>query len=200
MRLKRFLLAVVALIATAGAVAIAQQFPNLPTLSGPSYCAGFSTGPTGQVCSVTVPAGPTSVTGNETIPGDTNAPGGQQPQTVKIPITVFGGGATQVVTTNANVALADGVSTLISNQGAATIALINLPINPKDGQTVRIVNAGSGVLTLTSIAVGVGSGDTIVQGAAPASLAIQTNNAVAAAASSVAYRFNAANSTWYRLD
>lgn len=185
-------------VASVAAVA-AGMFPGLPIVGAGSYCGGFSTGVNGQVCTVTVPAGPTALTGKELIPADTQLAQGQAPQTVSIPAAALGAGLQQVVTTNASVAMVQGQTSLISNQTTATIALINLPPNPVNGQRATITNAGSGVLTITSIAVASGSGQSIVQGAAPASLAIQTNNSAAAAASTVQYVYNAANTTWYRV-
>lgn len=64
-----------------GAVAaIAQMFSGLPIVGGASYC--MTT--VNNVCTQTIPAGPTSVTGAETIPLDTNLTSGQSPQTAKI--------------------------------------------------------------------------------------------------------------------
>ena len=45
-------------------------------LFGQSYCAGYVNG----VCTTTIPAGTSSFTGGETVPIDTNLPGGQSPQ------------------------------------------------------------------------------------------------------------------------
>lgn len=151
------------------------------------------------VCNQYTPAGPAAIPNSALIPADTGLSNGQNPQTIRVPITIFaqGLGTAQVVTTNASVVMTDGVSTLISNQGTVTIASIKLPPNPKDNQLVRIANAGSGVLTITAIAVGT-TGQSIV-GTAPASLAILTNNAAAAAENNATYVYKAANTSWYRI-
>lgn len=63
-------------VASAGAGIWNESYPKV---AGASYCA--STGNNG-VCTQTVPAGPTAMTGNETIPMDTNLASGRNPQTV----------------------------------------------------------------------------------------------------------------------
>ncbi len=63
----------------------AGLFPGFPVVGGAAYCNGTSTGATGtQVCTTTVPAGPTIVTGLERVPADTQIAGGGQPQTVSL--------------------------------------------------------------------------------------------------------------------
>lgn len=177
--------------------AFGQAFPNYPTVGVPADTECLSYG-NNNVCNQYRPAGPDALAPTATIPADTNTANGQNPQTVRVPLSYLaqGAGEAQVVTTNASVVMADNVSTLISNQTTATIALINLPVHPAENQVVKIVNAGSGVLTITSIAVGVGSGHTIVGGAAPATLAVQTTGTQAAVAD-VAYLFS--NDVWYRI-
>lgn len=88
--MKRIALGLLATVATVGIAFSAGQFPNYPTVGSSSYCGGFSTGTTGQVCTVTVPAGPASTTGLELIPADTELANGQQPQTVTIPNSYVG--------------------------------------------------------------------------------------------------------------
>lgn len=88
--MKRLALGVAALVACVGLAFGAGQFPNYPIVGGASYCGGYSTGPTGQVCVVTVPAGPATTTGLELIPADTEIANGGQPQTVTIPSPLIG--------------------------------------------------------------------------------------------------------------
>lgn len=179
--------------------AFGQAFPNYPTVGVPANTECLSYGNNG-VCNQYRPAGPNALAPTATFPADTNSSNGSMQQTVRVPVSRFaqGMGTAQVVTTNASVALADGVSTLISNQAAATIALVNFPPNPTDNLVVRITNSGSGVLTLTSVAVAVGSGQSIV-GTAPATLGILTNNAAAAVETSAAWLYQLSNKTWYRV-
>ncbi|HEX5508938.1 MAG TPA: hypothetical protein VFX37_10585 [Pseudolabrys sp.] len=191
-------LGVLALIATP--VLAAGLWPDLPIVGGAAYCGSTSVAGvpgTSGVCNNTVPAGPSALTGTEFVPADTAYAQGQPPQTVKVPASLFATGAIQVVTSNTSVTIANGISTLVSNQSTATIASITLPSAPMNNQVVTIANAGSGVLTIT--AINAASGQSIVQGAAPASLGVQTNNAAAAVLSSVAYEYQASNTTWYRI-
>lgn len=88
--MKRIALGLAALVAVVGIAGAAGQFRGYPIVGGASYCGGFSTGPTGQVCTVTVPAGPPATTGMELVPADTELPSGQQPQTVTLPSALVG--------------------------------------------------------------------------------------------------------------
>jgi hypothetical protein len=220
MKLTRRLSGLLAVALTAGiatAAYAAGNWSTLPIVGSASFCASTVSGvqlPAGQgsygvvpgstqgsgqsICGQTVPAGPAALTGSELIPMDTGLANGAPPQTVVAPSNLFASGAMQVVTGTASVTIANGISSLVSNQSTATIAAITLPSAPMNNQVVRISNAGSGVLTIT--AINANTGQSIVQGAAPATLAIQTNNSDAAAASSIAYQYQASNSTWYRLE
>lgn len=83
--------ALAALVAVALPVtfAVAQLFGNFPQVGGPAYDAGSG---------VMVPAGPSALTGLETVPADTNLSQGRQPQTVKVPVSLLSAGPTRVVT------------------------------------------------------------------------------------------------------
>lgn len=83
--MRKIITSLFALVAIACSAAIAQQWAGFPILGGASYCSSTVNG----VCVNTVPAGPTAVTGLETVPVDTNAAGGQNPQTVKIPLSAL---------------------------------------------------------------------------------------------------------------
>jgi hypothetical protein len=63
----------------------AQEWPNLPIVGGQAYSCGQNNG----VSDCTVPAGPPSITGIETIPLDTNLSGGETPQTAKVTINTL---------------------------------------------------------------------------------------------------------------
>lgn len=79
--LRKIAIGLFATVAVTGIAAFAQTFaPDMPVIGGPSYCVSTVNG----VCQQTVPAGP-AVTGNETVPADTNASGGTT-QAGKIPI------------------------------------------------------------------------------------------------------------------
>lgn len=88
MRMKRVALVAGLLVASSIAWA-AGYFPNFPLVGGASYCSSFATGVGGQVCTSTVPAGPTLLTGNELIPADTALTQGLNPATVLIPSSLL---------------------------------------------------------------------------------------------------------------
>ena len=158
--MKRLALAFLAVFGVVMGSAIAQQWPNLPILGGASYCSSY----VNSVCVNTVPAGPTQ-TGNETVPADTNASGGQTPQTVKMPLTALSGFASyyyQLVapgTASQTYTFTGGVSTLILDvaTGSITAASITAPANPVDGQTVAI----SSKATVTTFAFVANTGQTL---------------------------------------
>lgn len=83
--LNRFgLAAIVTLIATT--VNAQTLFPNYPQVGGAAYCDSTQNTST---CVNTVPAGPTVLTGNETLGADTNLSNGQNPQSVKVPAALL---------------------------------------------------------------------------------------------------------------
>lgn len=83
--LRKIAIGLFATVAVTGIAALAQTFaPNMPILGGPAYCSSTNNG----VCVNTVPAGP-SLTGNETIPADTNATPVGGIQAGKIPVPVL---------------------------------------------------------------------------------------------------------------
>lgn len=84
-RLRSLAIGLSALVVASAAALAAGNFGTYPIVGGASFCSGYSTGSSGQVCVSTVPAGPTALTGAEAIPADTGLASGQQPQTVTIP-------------------------------------------------------------------------------------------------------------------
>src|SRR4051812_28265205 len=87
--LKKF--ALISALVMLPAALLAQSWPNLPIIGAPSY----SCGSVNAVSNCTVPAGP-AITGNETVPVDTNLSNGAQPQTAKISLPALGAGVTVV--------------------------------------------------------------------------------------------------------
>lgn len=126
-----------AILAVAAAASLtyahaAGMFDNLPIVGGSSYSAGL----------VTVPAGPTALTGTEKIPADTGLSGGAAPQTVSVTPAALGalpwayeshapGTATSVTVTN-NI----GGLFITTTTGAAKTAqtTIQFPSSPIDNQ------------------------------------------------------------------
>lgn len=90
-RLRSLAVGLCALAVASIAALAAGQFPGYPIVGGGSYCNGYATGTSGQVCVSTVPAGPVAITGTELVPADTGLASGQQPQTVVIPTSMLAG-------------------------------------------------------------------------------------------------------------
>lgn len=205
---KKIGLSVIALVAAAGIALGAGSFGLWPILGGASYCG--STGNSG-VCNSTIAAGPTLLTGLETMPMDTNNAQGIQPQTILVPSTLLSGGiggatVNSTTGTTALVQMADLVSTYIySGAGTATFTSFLLPKNPANNAKACLANAGSGVLTLTAVAAGANNfGNTpTVTGVTPTSIpvatAVGTAGTVTLAEDCWLYVAGASNTgVWYR--
>lgn len=189
----RKIFVVAGLAACLSAPAVAALWPNLPLVGGASYCASTSTGPSGQTCTLTVPAGPPSLQGLETVPMDTNYASGRAPQTVKAGLASFNALPISYVTgstTVANTVTATNVmgGVVIVGSGALSPATINLPPAPIDGQQFAV----SSTQTIASLTVAATSPQTISNN--PTALTVSTTGAYG-------YRFlyRASNTTWYRL-
>ena len=212
----RSLLAGAALLATGIAAWAAGSLGTLPILGGAAYCASYIGSPTGQttitgtgggttippsVCQQPVPAGPAWFTGGEGTNIDIYTPGtGPQysggAQTAFLPVPLYINlGALVVQTTGASVTIANSTGTQVFNGVGATEA-VTLPAAPVQNQVVRLVNATSTAISTFSVAAN--TGQSLVQ-VAPTALAAQTNNGAAAALSTVAYIYQASNTTWYRI-
>lgn len=164
-RLKFFRSAAVGLsvLAVISTVAIAAGlFPGFPIVGGASYCGGFATGTTGQVCTNTVAAGPTALTGNELVPMDTALASGQQPQTVVAQTRSLGAGPTQYSTplTGVTQAVAAGTRQVIL-EPAGTIAAHTLTLAPAtsltEGQRLGVCSTQ----VVTALTITPGSGTTV---------------------------------------
>jgi len=83
--LRKIAIGLFATVAATGIAALAQTFaPDMPILGGPSYCAST----VNNVCQSTIPAGP-ALTGNETVPADTNPAQAGGIQSGKIPVPLL---------------------------------------------------------------------------------------------------------------
>jgi hypothetical protein len=182
------LLSTFALVIGLGVIgAIAQYWPSLPIVGGGSYCSAYGNG---NVCTQTVPAGP-AMTGNETVPADTNLTQGQYPSSVKINVTSLGGGAIAIVDGDATTyTVAPGVSTVIlTDSNTITSSAITTPAAPVDGQYLRI----SSTQTVTTFSLTANSGQSLGS----------TTPSVITASTTVAYGYEwiyrKSNATWYRV-
>ena len=105
------------------------QGAGLPTLNVPAdtQCLRYGNN---NVCSAYAPAGPTSITGYETVIGDTHTAAGGVPQTMNIPLTALGSGKVSVQTplTGATITIDAQTRQLIVNPAGTIAALtVNMP-------------------------------------------------------------------------
>lgn len=188
--IKKLLIAAVLLVPT---IAIAQQWPNVPIVGGASYCSATNN----NVCTNTVPAGP-AMTGNETIPADTNLAGGATPQTVKVPIVELGAGKT-VVSTNltGETVTVDAQTRQLILTPAGTIAAltVNLPAasGVVTGQRIGIC----GTQIITTLTMGAGTGNTF-SSTAPTAMLVPVVTGAASCFEFVNVKSAAATGVWHR--
>lgn len=169
-------------------------WPNWPLIGGASYSCGQVNG----VSNCTVPAGPTSVTGNETIPANTGLSGGQFPQNALLSMASLQALPVQVQTvviptqTAAVPVSASDLSGGIfyNSTGTITSANITLPNNPINGQQYMI----SANRTITTLTVAPGQGELIGGNSNPTVLTASTTGP-----QGYKFFYNSANTTWYRL-
>lgn len=163
-----------ALIAFAGIVSAQQGYfgPNLPIVGGASYSCGSVNG----VSNCTVPAGPTVLTGNETIPANTNLSQGRSPQQVLLkPANLNANPLTFVTVTTPPAGIsASNIQGGVVYTSAATItsANITLPASAVNGQQFRIASNQ----TITTLSVAAASGDSIAANSAPTALTASTTS------------------------
>lgn len=174
-------------------LALAAMFQFFPIVGGSSYCGST----VNNVCVQTVPAGPTALTGNETIPADTNLASGRMPQTVLIkPGTLGAGPTTYVVPLTGESATITNTTRRLNINPAGTIAAYTVvfpaatTLTQADGQlfgfcTTQIV---------TSLTVTAGAGTTVLN--APTAMLVPV---ATGAASCVEWQYRLSNTTWYRV-
>ena len=159
MKLKKIILAATLLIGGAAAALAAGAFSNYPGVGVTANTNCTSYGNNG-VCNQYQPAGPSTLTGNETVPADTNIQGAgsnANPATLVFPTKLFGNsyGANVVSTTTgttASVVIANGVlNQIYAGSAGATYTAVTLPSAPIANQTVCIVNSSASTLTLTAV-------------------------------------------------
>lgn len=185
MKLK-FLLGAVAMLGMGGVAHADGIFGGWPLIGGPSYCATFTNG----VCSQVVPAGETSITGLEAVPADLGPFGAASASGLTnglLSVTQLGNGALVDLTTVATaqtIANSTAFEMIDGAQGSAFT--VTMPAAPVDGQVVRVfcTSATVGVMTVAA-----NTGQTL------------KNNPAAACTAGVGYswRYNVANTTWYRV-
>ncbi len=193
--IRKLSLSIFALALTAGAVALAQSFaPNMPIIGGGSYCAST----VNNSCVATVPAGP-AITGNETIPVDTNLASGGQPQSAKISLPSLGAGVTVVSTnlTGETVTVAETTRQLILTPAGTIAALtVNLPAASAimvNGQRIGIC----GTQIVTTLTMGAGTGNTFGT-TAPTAMLVPVVTGGASCFEFIYIKTSAAVGVWHR--
>lgn len=180
--------------------AMAQSvFSQFPTIGVPDQTECLSFG-NNSVCNQYRPAGPATLTGNETIPANTNLSGGGQPQSVLIDVNTLGAGAITInSTTGAQTpAVTNGVSNYFyTGAGTATFTTFTFPTAPAQGQRLCIYNAGTGIVTLSSL---VATGKTLV-GTTPTSIPVAVASGAQATVTNagVCYLYDIPTLSWYRF-
>lgn len=184
------LLPTLAILAVAGVAAYAQWAPNAPNIGGPAYCSST----VNASCVNTVPAGP-ALTGNETIPADTNASGGQNPQSGRFTLPTLGAGTLDYsvpVTTDTTTAACTTRQVIVNPAG--TIAALTF-VTP--AATCLVNGQRLGLCTtqiVTSLTTTAGTGTTVSN--APTALLVPV---ATGAGSCVEWIYRTANTTWYRV-
>lgn len=187
--IKRIGLTLLAVFAVVG-IATAQTWYNYPLIGGASFCSSY----VNATCVNTVPAGPTSMTGSETIPGDTNLSGGQTPQSVKFSMRALNAAP---ITYNLCAAAACGSVTVGNNSGGVLLAYsttidsatVVTPLAPMDGQRFAIAADH----TISSLTVTANTGTT---------LSVTTPTVLTASTTvpqGYEYMYVASTLKWYRI-
>ena len=190
--MKKLLLAA-AFLVTGTVSAFAQAFPNYPTLNVPAntQCLYF----TNNVCSQYRPAGPTALTGLETVPADTNAANGAQPQTIRVPIIAMNAGPYQynAPLTGASITVLP-TSRRLMLEPAGTIAALTVVFPAatalQDNQTFGLCSRQ----VVTALTITNGSGATVLDPPTALTAPVTTGGA-----SCVEWVYRAANTSWYRV-
>lgn len=195
-RKNKLLLSAFGLIALASA-AIGQGvggsgfWSNWPIVGQASYCSTT----TNSVCTNTVPAGPSALTGIETIPANTGI-GNRSPSNVLIPVGTLGGNPITIVTvtsSNPDPISASNLSGGVIYNATATItaANITLPASPIQGQLYRI----SANRNITALSVTAPSGTSMAANSAPTVLSAN----ITGGPQGYLFYYDLTADTWFRL-
>lgn len=192
--LKKLGLGSLALVATlVASVAVAGLWNNFPKVGGARYCITTVNG----VCQQYVPAGPTTLTGNETVPLDTNLGSGANPQTVIANIGKLGAGKTTYntpVTTDSITIDAQTRQLIVTPAGTIAAMTLVFPtatlLAEADGQRFGFCTTQ----IITTLTVTAGSGTTVSN--APSAMLVPV---ATGGASCVEWIYSLSNTTWYRV-
>lgn len=191
--LKRMGIAFMALAALSS-VAFAQQgvFPNYPIVGGAAYCSSRTNG----VCTNTVPAGPTALTGNEQIPANTELANGTSPQNVLVTPASLNAlpmvwNNIQTTPTSASISASNIQGGVFFISGSTiSAANVTLPLSARSDQQFRI----SANATITKLTVTAPAGDTMGTNAAPTVLTVSTT-----APQGYLFVYHSSTKIWHRF-
>lgn len=171
----------------ASSAAIAGMWNNLPKVGSAAYSCGSVNG----VSNCTVPAGPSYLTGSETVPADTNLANGQSPQTVIIPTSLLMNNGLAVVDGDATTyTVAAGISNVVlTDSNTITSSTVTAPAAPINGQRVRI----SANNTVTTFAFAANTGQTLGQ-TTPTVLTVSST-----VPQGFEFIYETASAKWYRM-
>lgn len=195
--LKKLSLGLLGLVCAATLAFAGGAFQGYPLVGGDGVSNCLSFGNNG-VCNQFQPAGPSSITGNETIAADTNVQGAGSsgnPATVAIDITSLGAGPYQYVAplTGASVTLTAQQRRLIIDP-AGTIAALTVVF---PAATTLVDNQLIGLCStqvVTALTITNGTGTTVLNG--PTALAIPP---ATGAGTCYEWVYRLANTSWYRV-
>lgn len=195
--MKRIALGLAALIGMAGLAHAAGQFtPGLPIVGGASYCQGTSTGPSGTpVCTVTVPAGPSALTGSELLGVDTGFSAGAQPQSAAVPMAAMGAGPAQFASplTATSVTVSQRSRYLLLTP-AGTIAALTVVF---PAATLLVDNQVLGLCStqvVTALTITPGTGTSVLNTVTALAIPPATGSGTC-----YAWTYRKSNTSWYRV-
>lgn len=176
-----------------------------PTLNVPdstqctSYGNPIGAQPGTANCLTFAPAGPTALTGQETVLGDVHGIAGSIPQTMNIPLTAFGGGLfdVQAPLTGATLTLTQQHRQLIVNP-AGTIAALTVNMPAASATMVNGSRVGvCGTQVVTTLTMGAGTGNTF-NPAAPTAMLVPVQTGAASCFEFIYSKTSATAGVWFR--
>lgn len=170
-----------------------------PTLNVPSDTQCLSYTNAGR-CVSYAPAGPTAMTGYETVITDTHGAAGSIPQTINTPLTAIGGGLLDVQTplTGATLTLTPQHRQLIVNPAGTIAALtVNMP-----AASATMVNGSRigicGTQVVTALTLGAGTGNTF-NPTQPTAMLVPVVTGAASCFEFVYSKTSATAGVWFRV-
>lgn len=196
---KKLLLSGAALAAAIGFAYADGAFPNYPTLNVPANTECLAYG-NNNVCNQYRPAGPTALTGNETIPADTNA-AASEPQTIRVPVMGVGGGklvVTTPVTTDTIAVDALTRQLIVTPAGTIAALTVNLP-----AASTTMVNGQRfglcGTQIVTALTMGAGTGNTFGSTVGSQAMLVPVVTGAASCMEWIYSKTSATAGVWYRV-